>query len=313
MNRNQVLKIAMIVCAAVLICSVAVTATGIFGQISGYADAEKYTAGDAEIAAEVKNLDINWTSGKVTVAYHGKSTVELRETSRTALGGDQKMRWLLDGDTLRVQYSRPGLRIFGNPEKELTVILPEGTELKTAGFSLTSGNLIIPGLKAESLNISATSGDISAEAETDSAGIGTTSGNIALKLKGRTESVKAGSTSGSILVEAEETGTINAGSTSGNIEVRADASRETKIGATSGTIRVRLLKTERLEVGTTSGDVTAALPTAPGFTAKIDTVSGSVDTAAALVKNGKEYSCGDGSARISIGTTSGDVRIEAAE
>lgn len=313
MSRNQILKAAMAVCAVILICAVAFTASGLFETVGGYADAEKYTAGDAEITGEVKNIGINWTSGKVTVAYHSKDTVELRETSREAVGEDQRMRWLLDGDTLRVQYAKSGLRLGRNPEKELTVVLPEGMELKNADFDLTSGDVTIPALKAESLRISVTSGDVYAEAEAEKAETGSTSGSLTLKLKGRAESVRAESTSGPILVEAEEAAEIRAGSTSGDIEIRAESSRETQAHSTSGGIRIRLLKTEKLEAGSTSGNVTAALPAVPGFTAKIDTTSGSVDTGMALVKNGNEYSCGDGSAKVSISTTSGNVRIEAAE
>ena len=94
MNRNLMLKTAMVVCAVILGCAVAVNLKGLFGRtLGGYANAEKYTAGETEITEAVNHLDISWTSGKVTVAYHAKDTVELRETSKTALQEDQKMRW----------------------------------------------------------------------------------------------------------------------------------------------------------------------------------------------------------------------------
>ncbi|MDO5459777.1 MAG: hypothetical protein Q4F32_09090, partial [Eubacteriales bacterium] len=34
-----------------------------------YPSAAKYTAGDAEIKKPVRNLDVDWVSGQITVAY----------------------------------------------------------------------------------------------------------------------------------------------------------------------------------------------------------------------------------------------------
>ena len=65
-----------------------------------------------------------------------------------------------------------------------------------------------------------------------------------------------------------------------------------------------------LKIHSTSGAVTAYLPEKPGFTCSVDTTSGSFGSGIALAKDGKNYVCGDGSAKCDIDTTSGDVRIE---
>ena len=50
MNRNQIIKIAMIVCAVIVVAAVAVALSGTFsGTLFGYANAAKYTAGETEI------------------------------------------------------------------------------------------------------------------------------------------------------------------------------------------------------------------------------------------------------------------------
>ena len=313
MTRNQIIKIAMVVCAVVLLCAVILNFTGVFGSsgIGGYADAEKYTAGGTEITGEVKNLYVNWTSGKVAVAYHAGNTVKLEEKADRALSEDEQLRWWLDGDTLRVQFSKPGIRL-NMPGKALTVTLPEGIALDSAELFATSGDLEIPTVKAKTLKLVSTSGDISAAAEAETADAGSTSGDIKLRMAGRTESVSAGSTSGSISVEAEKAGNIRAGSTSGGISIAAEEAGTVTAGSTSGGIYVSLRKTEKAEISSTSGSVTAALPEEPGFTAKVHTVSGSVSCDLEARRDGDRYIRGDGSVSVSIGTTSGNVRIQAA-
>ena len=313
MTRDQKIRIAMIVCAMIVACAVILSMTDIAGLAGTYVSGEKYTAGDTEIAGTVSSLDIHWTSGKVTVEYHRENTVLLRETSDRALKEDQQMRWLLDGNTLRVQYMKSGLRLNTGLQKELTVTLPEGMKLDEASFSLTSGDLFIPALKAEKLVLDVTSGDVTAAAEAERTEAHATSGALRLTLTGEAKAVKAGTTSGTIRLEAEKADSIVADSTSGTVEILADEAGDTKIGSTSGTVMVTLGKMKTLSVSTTSGRVTAALPADPGYTADITTVSGRTDSTQALTRSGSKYTCGDGSADVRISTVSGDVRLEAAE
>ena len=318
MSREQILKIAMVVCVVVLLCAVIITSTGLFGSsgIGGYANADKYTAGDTElsreITGEIKNLEISWTSGKVTVAYHAENTITLRESAGRALSEDEKLQWWLDGDTLRIQFTKPGIR-WNMPGKELTVTLPEGIAFRDVNIQTTSGDVAIPALKAEKMDIGSTSGDLKVEAETARAVLGSTSGDMTIRLSGNTDSVTLGSTSGRIGLEAEKAGSIKAGSTSGGISIAASEADMVKAGSTSGSIYAELRKINTLELSTTSGNVTVKLPAEPGFTAKVGTTSGSFTYDIALAKNGDRYVCGDGSAKVEIGTTSGDVRMEAAD
>ena len=314
MTRDQMIKIGMVVCAVVLLCAVIATSTGWFGAggFASYANAEKYTSGNAEIRDTVKNLEVNWTSGSVNVAYHAENTVKLEETAKRSLSDDEKLQWWMDGDTLRVQFTKPGIR-WNMPGKELTITLPDGIALENARIQATSAEIRVPALKAEKMELCSTSGDIDAAAEADTATVESTSGDVKLKLSGKAGSVRIGSTSGDIILEAEKTGSINAGSTSGRIGIKAAEAEKVKAGSTSGNIDVTLWKVFSLDIGATSGDVTAALNETPGFTAEIGTVSGRFTSSLALTKDGSRYVCGDGSTDVKIGTTSGDVRIEAAE
>ena len=314
MNRDQKIKIAMVVCIVVLLCAVIITSTGMFGGtgIGGYANADQYTAGDTELSEEISNLDVSWTSGRVTVAYHPEKTVTLRESAKRPLSEDEKVQWWVDGDTLRIQFSKPGIRM-NMPEKELTITLPEGIFLQRTSIVTTSGEIEIPQLKTDALNLASTSGDIRAAAEVFKAELNSTSGDSQIRLTGRTEDLRINSTSGNLSAEAENAGIIDAGSTSGSIRISVSEAENVKAGSTSGSIETVLGKIGILNLAATSGNVTAALPAEPGFTAHIETTSGDVGFDHALTRNGKEYVCGDGSATVSISTTSGNVRLEVSE
>ena len=326
---NNILKKISVLCAAALIAAI------LLGIASGsewiglsFAHAEDYAAGDAEIAGKIKNLDIEWTSGAVTVAYHSADTVLLREKADRPIKGGDQLRWRLDGDTLRVRYRKPGIRLFGSASKDLTVTLPEGVALEDVRISAASATLRIPALQAQTLKLNVTSGDIFAAANAHEAEIGVTSGDMELKFSGAAQTIKVGSTSGNCLLEAESAETVDLGSTSGTVRAAVKTAKTVEIGSTSGDVQVLIGEAEKAKISTTSGDVQlkiarfdeltvktssgkieAAVPTAPGFTARIRTASGDVGYDLPLSKQGKDYVCGDGSGEVELKTASGDITL----
>ena len=329
MSGNGLSKVLLLLCAAVLVAAVVMGLNNVFGGTGiAFANAEKYTAGNAEISNTVKNLDIEWTGGKVSIAYYGGSAIIISETSKTAISGDQQLHWWLDGETLRIRYEKPGIRLFNiwNQPKELTVTVPEGSVFGEVRISATSADMSIPQMKADRLLLTATSGDIVAAADAASLECTTTSGDQHLKLKGRMENILTAATSGNITIEAEEASAVKTGSTSGSVRIDADRIGELASGTTSGNVTAVVSTVDRMTVSSTSGtvnlsvrafgslkaastsgSVTATLSGVPGFTARITTVSGSINTDLAVTKQGSSYSCGDGSGRAEITTTSGNV------
>ena len=351
MNRNQKIRIAMIVCAAALIAAVVLAATNILGTGLGYgyANAEKYTAGEAEIPQAVRNLDVDWTEGSVTLEYHDLDTVLIRETADKTIGEDLRVRWWLDGDTLRVRYARPGLRLSLNLNKKLVLTLPRDAEMGAVSLSAASADLIVPSLKAESLKMEAASGNIRAEAAVKTLTSETASGKQSLKTTGRAEVIRASAASGDIAIETEGAGvltaslasgrltvvaagesgevslssasgeiraevgtaeTFSASSSSGSIDAVIGKAGKVALSAASGNVNISLGQAEKAEISTASGRVTAALPTVPGFTAKIETASGRIENEIPLTVSGKTYACGDGSASVSIHTASGNILLK---
>ena len=315
-----------ILCAVVLLCVAGMT-------LLPLAHAEQYRVGDAEISANLKELKVNWTSGAVHIAYHTGNTVVISEKTTGMITEDMRMRWRLEGDTLTVEYEQPGFHLFSlfPHEKELTVTLPEGLTLDKAYISATSADLDIPALYADSVNLHATSGDVRAKVSAQVIKGKLTSGDMDLQVTSAVKEIKLESTSGKITLESawnaekividatsgdiqaaiKQTGEFKAGSTSGNIHAVLGSARKAEIECTSGKVTLEIGGIEELKVHTTSGNINAYLPEAQGFTAKIETTSGDFAYNLPLSKDGKSYIAGDGSAKVEIYTTSGDVKLSA--
>ena len=330
MTKSKVLTIALVI----VLAGLAVAAWFMFSSTAAgieYANADKYTIGDTTVTGRVENLFVDWTSGEVNIEHHAGEGIFISETANKALAEDDKLRWWLDGTTLRIRYAKSGLRLSFNLEKKLTVSLPEGTVLNSADLSTTSGDLKIPALAADEIRLgstsgnifavtsgakkltaSSTSGDVNVEqsTDTDTADLGSTSGSIACKL-GHVKTLTAGSTSGSISVTVTgSAGYVKMGSTSGNLYPEIASVDKADMNSTSGSVTGSVTAFTELKVGSTSGSVTLKLPAEPGFTLKAGTTSGSFSSGLALAKDGDTYTCGDGSARCSIDTTSGNIRID---
>lgn len=305
----------------------------LFGRSMGidYANADQYTAGDTVVTAPVENLDINWTAGKISVEYHEGSEIRVSESSDRGLSEDDKLRWWLDGTTLRVQYRKAGIRLsfFSvTPSKTLTLSLPKGIALKTVSLRATSADIIAPELAADDLALNSTSGDIRVSAETRALHGGSTSGSLQITL-GSVDTVSLTATSGSIGVTVKDakdiflsstsgglylsqqggTENLKLDTTSGGITLDTDRAVKASVSSTSGNVTASVRAFSALEIGCTSGDVTAALPDVPGFSGDFHTTSGSFNSEIPLEKSGNTYSCGDGSASVSIHTTSGNVLV----
>ncbi len=334
MTKSRIMTAALIVVLVLL----AAAAWLMFGRTAAgmsYPDADKYTVGSsATVSGPVDSLYVDWTSGQVNIEYHDGKDVMISETTNRPLSEDDTMRWWLDGGTLRIRYARPGFRISVNLEKELTVSLPAGIVLKSADLGTTSGDLNIPSLAADEIRLDSTSGSIDAgiaaqkltasstsgsvrilqDGDIDTVTLNSTSGSIACAVDGSVKSVLADSTSGSIgLTVSGTAGDVKLTSTSGSIYPNLSDTEKAEFGSTSGSVDGSVTAFRELKISTTSGNVSVNLPAEPGFTCKVSTSGGSFSSSLALTKDGNAYTCGDGSASCSIGTTSGDIRIGKAE
>ena len=309
MNRNF-LKIAAALCIVALVACGAVILGRFAFQGTRYENAEKYTAGGATLKDAVKHLDVHWTDGSVTLAYHAQNTVEIAETAPKSLSEDATLRWWLDGDTLRVQYAKSGFFSFRGLDKALTITLPEGVELGSVAIDSTSGDVNVPDLRAEDVTIALTSGDLALKqsGEAKRVALSGTSGDIQADL-GDVETLSVMGTSSSFQVNLGHVGEATLSTTSGNIALAGDEAQKARLDSTSGKIDVSLAAFGELEIDATSGNISAALPTEPGYRAELHSTSGHVDYTVPLAMDGEAYTCGDGSATLKIHSTSGNISL----
>ena len=259
-----------------------------------YPNADKYTVGNATVSGEVNSLFIDWTAGKVTVQYYDGSDIRVEETASRSLSDDDKLRWWLDGDTLRIRYAKGGFRISFNLDKQLTVSLPRDLILKSADIGCTSGELIIPALNAEEIRLNTTSGNIEAGTNAKKLTASSTSGDVKVSQQSHLESVKLDSTSGTIYPDFASADMADFSSTSGGV---------------TGTVAAF----KSLRASSTSGSIDLKVSAEPGFTCKAHSTSGGFSSDLPLTKNGDTYTCGDGSASCVLDTTSGNIRLGKAE
>lgn len=270
--KNRLATIGAAVCVAVAFGGCKSTGT----QIS-YDNDEAYSIGERSFTESIANLDIEWISGSVTVVTHGESTVVLDETSKKDLSEDAKLRYWLDGETLRIRYAKEK-RWTALPEKQLIVYLPQELALKKTEINAVSAEVTLTKLTTEKLEVGSVSGDVS------------------VSLLSVAESVSVHSISGDVTLQGSMKD-LEMENVSGSIEwKKTDA--ETRVEA---------------DIESISGGVTFYLPQTTGFTLERESVSGGFNCEFSVTQNGKTYVCGGGEDQYEIETISGGIKIKKVE
>lgn len=266
-------------------------------SVYSYDNAEEYTMGGATLTDTVKNIDINWIGGNVKVNYHSKDTVVFSEESSQKLNEDNTLYYWMEDETLHIMYGKSGNWDVSGLKKELTVWLPEDSELSELNVDVTSANVVIDGIVADEANIDSISGDIELkQAEFSNAlGVDTTSGGLTADLVGKLQEMDIDTISGKMEVSAESVETFHADSTSGEIKLTVSSVPDS------------------VDVDTMSGDVEVILPKEAEFAVELDSVSGTLESEFATRMEEKKYIVGDGSNLYKFDTTSGDVKIKMAK
>lgn len=300
--------------ALVLSAAAAVCASGCTNFSNGFASSGKYSAGDFKTDSAITDLDIDWTSGSITVAYHDQPNVTVTETCNVSLRDDEKMQTWLDGETLHIRYCKPGIS-FNLPtaKKELKILLPNVMELDTLNCSCTSADTTFTDITAKTIAADVTSGNVQISGcSVSDFEIDSTSGDIYIDQKGSADTLNVSSTVGNLRITAEALKTLTLDTTSGDIELNVQQSDSVSAGSTSGNEALHFgTVPASVSVDTTSGKAALFVPKSADFKATVDTASGNFSSDIPLKNDGDTYIAGSGSNQISIGTTSGDISISA--
>jgi len=195
----------------------------------------------------------------------------------------------------------------------LEVRVPRGSRVSVEGIST---EVTVTGVAGE-VAVETVSGAVRVEGAPRSASVETVSGAIAVDAD--SAEVSAESVSGAI----ELTGVrrrLAAGSVSGRVSVRAEELERAEIEIVSGRAELDVTLAPRAEVEVTShsGGVELRLPRATSAHFRVESFSGRIDnelgprarsTGSFTPEKELDFTLGDGTARVSIETFSGDVEI----
>lgn len=309
-----------------------------------YPSDANYEMGDAVVSSPVNSLEVDWVFGSVKVAYYdGK---EVRCTEQNDSPTDiTRMRYWLDGTTLKIRFSKSGQYEMRLKQKDLTILLPNRCK-PNIRINTASANVSIEGVSANDINVDASSGDVTlGDVNALSLKLCSISGEITLKnvtadgLEMETSSgdekmsgcnfkiTNLESISGEVLLSESGCSSLNMETSSGNVEtnniqcetckvesVSGDISmngsvkRGTELKTSSGNVFLCGLKSGSCSVESVSGDV-SLYGSEKNLEVSFKTVSGEFDSSIPFTKNGDVYKMGNGGVKIDVETASGDMNV----
>lgn len=234
------------------------------------------------------------------------------------------------GDTVVVEVRRNGIgRFFGRaPYAELRVMVPEGVRYEAA---LVSGDMRLAGLRGDgqlstisgaidasdtagALRVSTTSGDVTLDGHAGPLAADSVSGDISAS--GAIARPQVSTVSGDVDLEGAS-GLLDLRSISGEIRVDDASDASLRLESTSGDIRFAGdLGGASSQIGSISGDVQLELSDPDNLRLELSTTSGDLSSDLSLRDLAEERRSlrgrlGDGSALLTVTTTSGDVEVAA--
>ena len=248
MKKGIALLLALVMALALAACTQTPPPSRADGEGTALPD-EGYSAGDVDIVQlnGFRSVNIDWTSGLVTVELYDGQGIELSETMMD--GGDVslKMEWRVDEDDSTLDILSQPLTVSASEKKHLTVKLPRSMVLHELDIHTVSADVSVDlteedTLTLQELDVSSVSGNVSVSAAN--------AGEISL-------STTSGAVSGSV-----RTGKLEADTVSGTVG-----------------LTLEVLPTE-LEVETVSGGVALTLTEKPSMPVDVvfRTVSGQLDS-----------------------------------
>ena len=276
--------------AAVALLSAVLSSCGAFGG-KLYKDSDKYISGNFTYdSANIKKVEVSWVYGNVNVSC-GEGELNVYETGED-IDEDEKLHYYIDGDTLKVQFCKPGYSMdtsgFGKVTKDLFIAVPTGAEFS---FNTTSANVTADEITAKSLKLKTVSG-----------GVGINS----LRTEGDAE---LNTTSGKITVSECGVKNLKVKTVSGAVSIDGISAADIDYNSTSGSGELGFVSVGEMESVTVSGNVTINL-NGSGASVVMKGVSGKLYTELEHTKNAKAYIFGDGKADLRLVTTSGNAYIK---
>ncbi len=232
--------------------------------------------GNANVNVDgIKNIEIDWAAGSVSVAVGEGDQIQLIETSNGLLSKAQTMRWLVAGDTLKIDYGS-GWSCMSLASKHLEVRVPNALAKNIGVLSIdgVSGDYAVKEVSCDTLQVQLASGKLDAQSV-------------------QARQLDLDAASGTMRVGGVFADSIRASVASGRAEVTCD------------NVCPKAIKADMA-----SGNVMLAIPDNPGFTARVDKMSGSFSSDFELTMQGdRHYLYKNGEASFDFDMASGSLTL----
>lgn len=293
----------------VLICGVvafAITTFGVwlasnyaFGQQDYYYEGgQAYSRGDCQLnPSQVKNIEIDWLSGNVTIERYQGDVIQITETDSPSPDADKLHYHLNDSGYLQIRYfsSRQTAGIYHKVEnKDLVIRVPENCSFEDIQLTINAGNATLTDLTLE-----------------DKAYITVVSGNVNLN-SCEVEKLFCDISQGLLNDVGSTIQQINAGVFQGNIKM-SGAYGVFDGGVQQGNISLETWSATRIKAQIDQGNLNVILPENIGFTARYLVDTGSINFGDFQVNNtgSTEAICGDGALELILTVKSGVIDFKA--
>lgn len=252
-------------------------------------------------AADVREINIDWVSGSIDIHVGTGDEVTFYETSSRTLTDAQKMRYSLSSSgVLQISFREDIDNIFNwfsvdanMPSKALVVEVPASLvgQLDNLDIDNVSAQIEVNGVYGDETELNSVSGQISCA-------------DIAC------DKLTLSSTSGSIDCENCAADKLELNNVSGSVRAEGDF-RDVQAETVSGSVKIDgRTAPEKISGDSVSGKITVLLPEDAGFTAKLDTVSGTLSCEFPGTLSDKKIVSGDGSGNYRFNSVSGGISIE---
>jgi hypothetical protein len=300
----------------------------LFGRGVAFGGAGNITLVDRDFQGH--RIELSAAASDVEIRPGSGSRIHVEAIQHGGSQGDYQIDIVPAGDTLRVTESnRSFFCFFCSHSLRYRISVPSDAQ---ADIHTASGQIDVEGLSG-AVALASGSGDVRAGDLTGGLTVGTTSGEVQLndiagklnvqsisgdvKLEnGKIDGATVSTTSGEVTLDGVA-GLLKLSSVSGDIHVREARDGQLDLSTTSGEIEYEgsLAHASTNKLDSISGDVNLRLPDASGFRLDASTVSGDLSSEfelhdAQTARRSLSGLAGDGSATLTIGTTSGDISIE---
>lgn len=279
--------------------------------VAATARAERPVSISRVVAADAE-ITIENVAGSVTVV--GVEGGELRVTG--TLGDDVEELDISGGpNDVSIEVVIPDDRDWKRKRKiaaQLELQVPRGVSLDV---ETVSARIDVRGVDGE-IEAGSVSGSVTAVGGSGEIELESVSG--AVTLSGGSGSIVAESVSGKVTLE-QVSGDIEASTVSGEVWMETATASDVEIESVSGGVYFKGAVRKRLEVESHSGNVRVALPAGFGARFELDTFSGRIENGLGPAARrtdrfepglSAEFSTGDGAARVSIESFSGNIVLE---